>query len=326
MANDLITVFGGSGFLGRLVVKRLGAAGYRVRVAVRRPNEAQDTKPMGHVGQITPVAANIRDEASVAAAIHDADAVINLAGILDETGKQKFDAVNDEGAGRIARLAQAAGAKRLIHVSALGADPESPSRYGQSKAGGEVAVRAEFPDAVILRPATIFGVGDSFTNKIATLARLTPVLPLIGWGKTRLQPVYGGDVADAVMAVLEGPESGGKMFELAGPEVLTLKDLIQRVLGHASRSRILAPMPFFVARMQAWFIQKLPWQLLTGWQVLTVDQVRMLEVDNVASGDLPGLDALGITATPMDVVLPGYMVRFRPQGQFTQVKKADTQN
>lgn len=308
-AGSLITVFGGSGFLGRHIVHALARRGYRVRVAVRRPNDAQFLRPMGVVGQVEPVQANIRDDASVRAAIEGADAVVNLVGILHETGRQTFEAVQAEGAARIARAAKNAGIARFVHVSAIGADAGSASAYARSKAAGEAAVRAVFPEATILRPSLVFGPDDGLFNRFAAMARLAPALPLIGGGHTRFQPVYVGDVADAIMAALAGP--GGGTYELGGPEVVTFREILELMMHHTGIRRPLVPVPWWVARLKGAMLQCLP------SPPLTLDQVRMLERDNVVAPGAKGLADLGITPTPMAVVLPGYLERFRPGGRFS---------
>lgn len=309
-----VTVFGGSGFVGRHVVQTLARRGYRVRVAVRRPNEAQFLRPMGVVGQVEPVQANIRDDASVAAAIAGADAVVNLVGILHQSGKQKFAAVQAEGAARVARAAAAAGISSFVQISAIGADAESPSAYGRSKAEGEAGVRAALPGAVILRPSIVFGPEDDFFNRFAALARLSPVLPLIGGGLTRFQPVYVKDVAEAVARVLERADAAGRTYEIGGPEIATFRELMERMLREIGRSRLLVPVPFALARLKAMFLQMLPTPLLT------IDQVRMLAVDNVVSDaaktETRTLEGLGIQPTAMAAILPSYLYRFRRTGQF----------
>ncbi|MBX3494044.1 MAG: complex I NDUFA9 subunit family protein [Parvibaculum sp.] len=313
-AGATVAVFGGSGFLGRHTVQALARRGYRVRVAVRRPNEAQFLRPMGAVGQVEPMQANIRDDASVAAALAGADAVVNLVGILHESGKQKFTSVQAEGAGRVARAAAAAGIASFVHVSAIGADPESPSAYARSKAEGEAGVRAALPGAVILRPSIVFGPEDDFFNRFAALARLSPVLPLIGGGLTRFQPVYVKDVAEAIATVLTRGDATGRVYEIGGPEVETFRELMERLLREIGRARLLVPVPFAAARLKAAFLQLLP------TPPLTVDQVRMLAVDNVVSDAAKAegrtLEGLGIQPTAMAAILQSYLYRFRRTGQF----------
>jgi len=309
----LITVFGGSGFLGNHVVQALGRRGYRIRVAVRRPHTALYLKTSGGVGQIEPVQANSRDDASVAAAVAGASAVINLVGILYESGKQSFDAVQGEGAARVARAAKAAGVPVFIQMSSLGADAESASEYSVSKAAGEAAVQAIYPQAVILRPSVIFGPDDDFFNRFAGLARLMPLLPLIE-GATRLQPVYVKDVAEAIVRAVENDTFDGKVMELGGPAVMTMRAIWEQVLRVIRRKRILLPVPRFVARLQALVLQLLP------TPPLTPDQLRALCVDNVvcdaAIAEGRTLEGFGIVPTSTDAILPSYLARFRKRGQF----------
>ena len=311
MAERLVTVFGGSGFIGRYVVKRLAASGARVRVAVRRVEDAKFLKPMGDVGQVVPFLANVRVPASVRAAVEGADAVVNLVGILHESGAQKFSAVQAEAPGTIAEAARAVGVRRLVHVSAIGADPASPAAYARSKAEGEAAVRAAFPEATILRPSIVFGPEDGFFNRFANLARFLPALPLIGGGHTRFQPVYVGDVADAVMAALTRPEARGRVYELGGPATLSFAELLSYILEVTGRRRLLLPVPWPVARVQGALMGLLP------GAPLTLDQVRMLERDNVVSEGAPGLAELGIRPVPVETVVPTYLTRYRRAGAFT---------
>ncbi len=311
--DALVTVFGGSGFLGRHVVQALGRRGYRVRVAVRRPNDALFLKTSGGVGQIEPIQANIRDERSVRDAIEGAAAVINLAGIMSESGAQRFEAVHAAGAERVARATQAAGIPILIHVSALGADEQSPSSYARSKARGEQAVHRHMPEAAILRPSVIFGADDRFFNRFAALARLLPLFPLFG-GATRFQPVYVKDVAEAVVRALETDVADGKILELGGPATLTMRQIMELVLRETCRKRVLVPMPTMLAKLQASFLQLLPNPLLT------VDQVRLLGLDNVVSESARAegrtLEGLGLAPVAPDAIVPSYLVRFRKRGQF----------
>ena len=303
---NVVTVFGGSGFIGRYVVQELAEAGARVRAAVRLPERAGFLRPMGDVGQITPVAANVRDDASVAAAVAGADTVINLVGVLYERGPQKFAAVHADGARRVAAAAKAAGATRFIQISALGADPQSGSHYASTKGAGEQLVRAAFPDATIVRPSVVFGPEDDFFNKFAMIARLSPALPLIGGGHTRFQPVYVGDVAKAVAAVAGGNAASGETYELGGPQIYSFRELMAIVLTSIGRRRLLAPVPFPVARLQAAFLELSPFAPL-----LTRDQVRLLGQDNIVSGDHPGLDDLGIEAASVEAIVPAYLQRYR---------------
>ena len=309
MSTPTATVFGGSGFVGRYTVGELARRGYRVRVAVRRPDRALFLKPMGDVGQVTPMAANIRDDASVAAAVEGADAVINLVGVLYEAGPQRFHAVHAEGAGRIAQAAAAAGVERLVHVSAIGAAPDSPAAYARSKAAGEEAVRGAFPAAVVVRPSIVFGIEDDFLNRFAWIARLAPTIPLIGGGDTRFQPVYVGDVASGVARIAGDPGISGRAYEFGGPEVLSFRELMERMLRHIGRRRLLLPVPGVLAMLPAGLMELSPFP-----PMLTRDQIRMLASDNVASADAPGLAELGLEPTPLDAVAPGYLARYRRGG------------
>ena len=312
-AETLVTVFGGSGFLGRHVVRALARQGYRIRPAVRRPDLAGHLQPLGRVGQIHAVQANLRYPASVQAAVHGADVVINLVGILFERGKQRFEAVQAQGAHTVAQAAAAAGA-RLIHVSALGADPDSPALYARSKAAGETAVLATTPDATILRPSIVFGPEDDFFNRFASLARIAPALPLIGGGETKFQPVFVGDVAQAIARAVGGRAKDGTIYELGGPGVKSFRELMQYVLAVTERRRLLVPLPFGLAKLQAQFLQYLPTPLLTP------DQVELLRADNVVSQAAQAegrtLAALGIEPTALEAVVPSYLWRFRKAGQF----------
>jgi NADH dehydrogenase len=314
MATQVVTIFGGSGFIGRYLVQRLARHGWIIRVAVRRPERALFLKPMGAVGQITPIAANLRHEASVAAAVAGADAVVNLVGILYERRPQSFAAIHVEGAGRAARAAHAAGVRRYVHVSALGADPASPASYGRSKAAGEAAVRAAFPEAAIARPSVVFGPEDDFFNRFAGLARYSPALPLIGGGKTRFQPVYVGDVADALARLVEDPATAGKTYELGGPGTYSFRELLEYLLREIGRRRLLLPLPFALAQLQAAFLEWLPRPPLTR------DQVRLLERDNVASPNALTLADLGVQPTALELVVPSYVARYRPGGRFTAAR------
>ncbi|SHK65131.1 NADH dehydrogenase [Bradyrhizobium lablabi] len=312
--DTLITVFGGSGFLGRHVVRALAKRDYRIRVAVRRPELAGHLQPLGRVGQIHAVQANLRYPASVEAAMRDSHAAINLVGILAESGAQSFDAVQALGAGAVAKTAAAAGA-RMVHVSAIGADENSPSSYARSKAAGEKAVLSAVPSATILRPSVVFGPEDQFTNRFAALARISPMLPLIGGGLTKLQPVYVGDVATAVADAVDGKTKQGAAYELGGPEVLTMREIMEIILSTIERRRMLVSLPFGLAKLQALFLQFAP-----GPLKLTPDQVELLRSDNVVSSaakhaDLT-LEALGIAPDSLEAIAPQYLWRFRKTGQF----------
>jgi uncharacterized protein YbjT (DUF2867 family) len=306
-ARKVATVFGGAGFLGRYVVKRLAAKGYIVRAAVRDAEAAMFLRPMGDVGQIVPLYAPLHEEALAARAIDGADAVINLTGILSERRKGDFMRTHAEGAGRIARLAGSTNARHLVHVSAIGADAHSPSLYGRSKAAGEETVRAAFPRAVILRPSIIFGPEDSFFNRFAAMARISPVIPITGGG-AKFQPVYVADVADAVLAALSGDLSGNT-FELGGPDIKTFKQLVEYMLKIIDRNRVVLDLPRGLANLQAQFLQRLPGKLLT------TDQIKLLQHDNVVSEGALDLLSLAIIPTPMDLILPLYLARYRPGGR-----------
>ncbi|MBR0717576.1 complex I NDUFA9 subunit family protein [Bradyrhizobium liaoningense] len=311
--ETLVTVFGGSGFLGRSVVRALCKRDYRVRVAVRRPELAGFLQPLGRVGQVHTVQANLRYPASVEAALRDSHIVINLVGILAESGGQTFDAVQAKGAETVAKAAAAAGA-RMVHVSAVGADEQSPSAYARAKAAGEKAVLAAVPSATIVRPSVIFGPEDQFTNRFAALARMSPVLPVIG-ETTRMQPVYVGDVATAIADAVDGKAKAGATYELGGPEVLTMREIIETILTITGRDRMLVPLPFGLARFQAAFLQFAP-----GIFKLTPDQVTLLERDNVVSDAAKSagltLEGLGISGDSLEAIAPQYLWRFRAAGQF----------
>lgn len=309
----LVTIFGGSGFLGRSIVRVLCKRGYRIRVAVRRPDLAFHLQPLGRVGQIHAVQANLRYPASVQAAARGAHVVINLVGILFERGKQRFAAVQAEGPGIVAEAAAAAGAS-MIHVSALGADPGSPALYARTKAAGEQAVWAALPAATIFRPSIVFGPEDDFFNKFAAMARVSPVLPLIGGGHTRFQPVFVGDVAEAIAMAADGAVKGGLTYELGGPDVRTFRQLMEFILATIERRRLLVPLPFALAEFQAWFLQFMPKPLVTP------DQIRLLGRDNVVSDEARRegrtLQDLGIEPHSIAAIVPSYLWRFRKTGQF----------
>lgn len=312
--DTLVTVFGGSGFLGRHVVRALARRNYRIRVAVRRPELAGHLQPLGRVGQIHAVQANVRYPHSLEAAMRDSQIAINLTGILFERGRQSFDAVQALGAENVARVAAAHDA-RLIHVSAIGADETSTSHYARSKAAGERLVLAAQPTATIMRPSVVFGPEDDFFNRFASMARFVPALPLIGGGETRMQPVFVGDVAAAVADAVDGNSRPGTIYELGGPDVRTFKDLMAYVLATIERRRLLVPLPFPLAKFTAGILQVLP------KPPLTPDQVELLRTDNVVSdaaiGDGRTLAGLGITPTSISAVVPSYLWRFRKTGQFS---------
>ena len=305
-----VTVFGGSGFLGRYIVQRLAHRGVRVRIATREPEAARFLQPLGVVGQVMPVQTNLRHEASVRRAVAGADAVVNCVGVLFESGRQGFGALHVNGARRVAQLSAEAGVQRLLHISALGADPQSPSAYARSKAAGEQAVAEAFPSAVILRPSVVFGPEDDFFNRFAAMARILPALPLIGGGETRFQPVYVGDVADAAAKLLSDEAASG-IWELGGPTVYTFKELMQLVLRETGRRRLLVPLPFGLAKFQAAFLQWLP------NPPLTPDQVELLRRDSVVSEGARTLAQLGLAPTPAEAIIPSYLARYRRGGKLT---------
>ena len=299
-SRSVATVIGGSGFLGRYIVKRLAAASHVVRVAVRDPETAMSLRPMGRVGQVVPLYADITADGTLARAIEGADIVVNLVGILAERKSGDFTAIQAEGAGRVARLSAAAGVKHLVQMSAIGADTASASQYARTKAQGEALVREHFPAAVILRPSLVFGPEDQFFNRFAALAMMSPVMPVIA-GASRFQPVYVGDVADAVMAAIGRPDAAGQTYELGGPKVMTFREILGWILAQIGRHRPLVAMPDGLAALMA----RIPFSGLTS------DQLLMLQRDNVTDPAMPGLTALGLTPTPIELVVPGYLARFR---------------
>jgi len=319
--SRLVTIFGGSGFVGRYITWRMANAGWRVRVAVRRPNEALHVKPYGNVGQVEPVSCNIRDDDSVRAVLRGADAVVNCVGTFDRKGRNNFTSVQDEGATRIARLAAAEGVARLVHLSAIGADRQSASEYARSKAAGEAGILAHFPKAVILRPSVVFGPEDQFFNRFASMSRFGPVLPVVG-GDTRFQPVYVDDVARAAEMGVVGSAPAG-IYELGGPTTATFRELMQMMLGVIRRRRLIANIPFGIAAAMAWGMEVV--QTVTFGLVppqITRDQVRSLRVDNVVSDGAKGFADLGFKPTTLDAVLPDYLWRFRPAGQYDAIKES----
>lgn len=318
-STPLVTVFGGSGFVGRYICRRMANAGWRVRVAVRRPDEAGFVRTMGTVGQVEPIQANIRDEESTSRAIAGADAVINCVGILVETGNQRFETVQADGAARVARISAEHGVNRLVQISAIGANAESDSDYARSKAAGEAAVSAAFPGAVILRPSIIFGTEDEFFNRFGAMARISPVIPLVG-ADTRFQPVYVDDVAAAAVKAAISDVAPG-IYELGGPETATFRELIERLLIIIERKRAIIQLPPWFARFQAGILDRLS-QLTFGlWTngLLTRDQVRQLGRDNVVGPDTRGFADLGIEPTAMDAILEGYLYSYRSHGQFDAI-------
>ena len=312
----LVTVFGGSGFVGAQVVRALAKRGWRVRVAVRRPGQAYDLKPLGDVGQIQPVRCDITREADVVEALRGATAAVNLVGILYEPPSRKFQTLHVDGARRIAEACAAAGIDRLVQVSAIGANPDSNAAYARSKAEAELAVRNVKPDAVIVRPSIVFGAGDDFLNRFAALAAIAPALPLIGGGQTRFQPVYVGDTAEAIARAVVRVDAAGRTFELGGPAVMTFEAVLKLILRETNRSRPLIPLPFFVARMIGNLAQLTA--LVGIAPVLTADQVEMLKVDTVVSPDAEGLEALDIQPTGVEAIAPAYLWRYRRGGQFAE--------
>jgi NADH dehydrogenase len=312
--QGLVTVFGGSGFVGGQVVRALAKAGHRVRVAVRNPNLAYRMRMLGDVGQIEVVQANVRNVPSVARAVDGAEAVVNLVGVLWESGRQTFQTLHVMGAKTIAEQAKAAGVKRLVQVSALGADLESSSKCQRTKAQGEAAVRAAFPGAVVIRPSIMFGAEDKFFNKFGQMAALFPALPLIGGGETKFQPVYVGDVAQVVAKAVASPAAEGLTYELGGPAVYSFKALMELILRETGRNRVLAPIPFFAARL----IGKVG-DLSPINPPLTSDQVETLKTDNVADNGLPGLSEAGVVPTAVEAVVPSYLYRYRKGGQYAEV-------
>lgn len=313
--SPLVTIIGGSGFVGRHIAQRMARRGWRVRVACRRPNEAMFVKPYGTVGQVEPVQCNIRDEASIRAVTRGADAVINCVGLLFNSGRNTFQACQAEGAGRVARIAAEEGVAHLVHLSAIGADAESVSEYARSKAAGEAAVKTAYPGAVILRPSVVFGQDDGFFNRFAGMARLMPlVLPVVG-SETKFQPVWVADVAEAAAKAACGDAEPG-VYELGGPTVYTLREAIELMLRVTRRRRLIVNIPFFLARVKAWFLQMLPNPLLT------VDQVRLLENDNVVAPGARTLADLGIQPAAAEGMVDSYLYAYRPQGQYTQLTES----
>ena len=312
--KGLVTVFGGSGFLGRHVVRELLRRRWRVRAAVRRPDLAGHLQPLGLVGWVQPVQANLRYRWSVDRAVIDADAVVNLVAILAESGRQRFDAVHAFGARAVAEAARGAGISRLVHVSAIGADPNSASAYARTKAAGEAAVFETVPETVVFRPSIMFGPEDHFFNRFAAMARLLPAFPLFGGGRTRFQPAFVGDVARAIADAVEGNVRRGTVYELGGPEVRTFRECLELMLETIERRRLLVPVPWSLALAAASVLQYLPKPLIT------VDQVRQLQVDNVVSeaavAEGRSFGGIGIRPTSLEAILASYLYRFRPRGQF----------
>lgn len=314
--QGLVTVFGGSGFVGGQVVRALAKAGYRVRVAVRQPNLAYRMRMLGDVGQIEVVQANARVPSSVARALDGAEGCVNLVGVLWESGRQKFQSIHAMAARNIAEAAAKAGVTRLVHVSAIGAKADSESKYFRSKADGEAAVRAAFPGATIVRPSLVFGVEDKFFNKFAQIAALSPVMPLVG-GDTRVQPVFVGDVAAVIAKAVASPAAVGVTYELGGPTVYTMREILQLILTETGRDRPLLPLPWPVASLIG-SLGDIQASILPIAPPLTTDQVEMLKTDNVADGGLPGLAEAGVVATAVEAVVPTYLYRYRKGGQYAE--------
>jgi uncharacterized protein YbjT (DUF2867 family) len=318
----LVTILGGSGFVGRYVARRMAQAGWRVRVATRRPNEHLHVRTYGVPGQVEPVLCNIRDEASLRSALHGAEAVVNCVGILAESGRNSFEAVQSRGAALAARVAADEGVARFVQISAIGADAASESLYARTKAAGEAAVVAAFPQAVVLRPSIIFGPEDQFFNRFAGMTRLSPVLPIAG-GATRFQPVWVDDVAQAAAKAAQGGIAGG-VYELGGPEVLSFRTLMDRMLAEIRRNRIVFVMPWWIAGLMARgfdLAQTVSFGLFTNG-LLTRDQLANLRRDNVVAPDTRGFADLGIVPTALDAILPTYLWRFRPTGQFDAIRES----
>ncbi|AHD02671.1 complex I NDUFA9 subunit family protein [Leisingera methylohalidivorans] len=320
--SKLVTIYGGSGFVGRYITRRMAKEGWRVRVAVRRPNEAIHVKPYGVPGQVEPVFCNIRDDNSVARVMQGADAVVNCVGVLNELGKNTFSTIHSEGAGRIARIASQQGVSSLVHISAIGADANGPSEYAKTKAAGEAAVLQSFPGAVILRPSVIFGNEDEFFNRFAGMTRLSPILPIAA-GSTNFQPVFVDDVAKAAAKAALGEAAGG-IYELGGPEVKSFRTLMAQMLEVIHRRRLILSLP----RPAAWLVafgfdmlQAASFQLIEN-KVLTRDQLRSLKADNVVSEGAKGFGELGINPMTLGSVLPDYLWKFRPSGQYDEMTKS----
>lgn len=315
--SKLVTIYGGSGFVGRYIVGALAKEGYRIRVAVRRPELASHLQPLGDVGQIHAVQANLRDDASVLRAAEGASILINLVGILYQSGKQSFKDIHTHGGARVAQAAKTVGASKFIHVSAIGADSRSQANYAKTKGRAEQAILDIFPDSIILRPSIVFGPEDGFFNLFAGLASFVPILPLIGGGKTRFQPVYVADVADATQMCCSGKATPGTIYELGGPDIYSFKELMQKTLDFSGRSGLLVPLPFFMAKIQAFFLGLLPKPLLT------IDQVKLLKSDNVVSAQAISekrtFEGLGITTLgSVDTIVPTYLEQYKPKGQYSR--------
>ncbi|MBF9029368.1 NAD(P)H-binding protein [Rhodobacterales bacterium HKCCE3408] len=316
----LVTIFGGSGFVGRHIARRMAKAGWRVRVAVRRPNEAIFVKPYGAVGQVVPIMANVRDDESVRRAMHGADAVVSCVSVPVQHGKQTFNLIQHHGTARIGRIAAEEGIGRVVHISAIGADANSRSLYAETKAQGEAALLEAVPGAMILRPSIMFGPGDGFFNMFGSMARVSPVIPIFG-ANSKFQPVYVDDVAAAAVKGVTGEAQGG-IYELGGPEIMTFRELIQLVLQITQRRRLILPLPYWVGSAMGGALniaQMLTFGLFKN-RIITPDQVILLREDNVANPDMPGLKDLGIEPVSMDAVLEDYLWPYRPSGQYAEIK------
>lgn len=326
--HGLVTVFGGSGFVGVQVVRALARSGARIRVAVRRPGRGYKLRMLGDVGQIEVVQANIRNEASVERALVGAEACVNLVSTLFNSGPQTYQALNVDGARIVATAAAKAGARRFVQVSAIGADANSASDYARTKAEGEAAVREAFPRAVVVRPSIVFGPEDDFFNRFASLATMSPVLPLVGGGETKFQPVFVGDVGDAIAQAAVDEDHAGKTFEIAGPAVYSFRELMEIVMRETQRKRVLLPLPFPIAGLigRIGDVQAAARGAigLIPRPMITSDQVELLKADNVADPALPGLTELGVQATALEPIVPTYLYRFRKGGQFAEIVAAET--
>ncbi|SLN34332.1 complex I NDUFA9 subunit family protein [Pseudooctadecabacter jejudonensis] len=318
--SKLVTIYGGSGFVGRYIARRLAKDGWRIRVAVRNPNEAMFVKPYGAVGQVEPVFCNIRDDASVRSVMVGSDAVVNCVGVLDEVGKNTFEATQADGAERVARIAAEMGVAHMVQLSAIGADADADSEYARTKAAGEAGVLKHMPHAMILRPSIVFGMEDGFFNRFAGMARFGPVLPVVG-AETKFQPVYVDDVAAAAVMGVNGEASG--VYELGGPDVHSFRELMQQMLQIIRRRRLVMNIPFWAARVMAFgfsVVRFVTLGLVRG--PVTADQVKNLAVDNVVSEGAKGFDDLGLQPTAMEAILPDYLWRFRPSGQYDAIKES----